>query len=88
MHQWAVPAGNVLLRVAVIGGYRTAVLNDLPDRLDLELIGVPLRAHNHLRLSHSLWLRGVYGTLGDSVLQFLADRRWEAGGYLSKHLRN
>ncbi|WP_242899405.1 hypothetical protein, partial [Stenotrophomonas maltophilia] len=25
-----------------------------------------LRAHNHLRLSHSLWLRGVYGTLGDS----------------------
>ncbi|WP_230548536.1 hypothetical protein, partial [Stenotrophomonas sp. 232] len=43
------------------------VLNDLSDRLDLELIGVPLRAHNHLRLSHSLWLRGVYGTLGDSL---------------------
>jgi len=32
------------------------VFHDLTDRFDLELIGVSHRAHNHLHLSHSLWL--------------------------------
>ena len=44
--------------------YWPAIFDNLPNCLDLELIRITLRAHNHLRLSHSLWLRGVYEILG------------------------